>query len=589
MSGYPNILKYFMWSWQVHFRISAQVKAESLFNELDKKLLPNVFFIGFLDNKDRIDRHPICVEPESDEYLVGKFTDIQQLADQIYEADGDNRLFFSGEGMQEEMNKRLRKKSFRKALEKILDELPEKSNKVHFATSPAKIDDYNVFLILELDRNVYFSHVHLNNVDPEERFKVHYSLMETTKDSYLDAVFYEMNLLEPGRDRGSKTHDELLREAAKNFTSSIAWKGKTIRGVHLLFNLCNKMSISRYEGAENRGHLIIAEKNHSEIEMILEIDTPFTSSDIRKTRKLLNLSNASIGVVTNCEEVFGLGILKNTYQKSSESIIDIFFRGIHCWDVMHCEDILLQMRYGLPQLSNEVIVKENFFMDARRIFGVVTEPQLENLYSLALSVTKQKKGAMIVIMKDAESEAIRLAKQCITIKPLKLNSDLILSLTGIDGSVLIDLNGIAYAKGAILDGIVGYNGDASRGSRYNSALTYEEHRGMEKPTMIIVVSEDETVNVIPDYIPKINHEEIVDAIKMLQSINTSDSFHRDTFNNTMFWLANRRFYLKEDECQTINKLKKELEVLDFKVGGTNMWIKHDDLFPNHQMNDSYYI
>lgn len=588
MSGYPNTLKYFMWPWQVHFKISAQVSAESLFNVLDKKLLPNVFLIGFL-NKERPDRLPICIDPESDDYLIEKIINIQEIADQLYEKDNHRGLYYTGEGIQEDMDNRLKRGSFRKALEKILNELPENSNKICFATSAALIDDYRVFLVLELDRNVYYSHGHLKNIDPKERFVIYNSFLETVKDSYLKVIFTEMNLPEPGMSHDSKSSEEILREAAKNFTNSIAWKGKIVEGIFVFFNTCNKMSISRYEGSENRGHLIIAEENHPEIEMKLEIDIPFNINDDRKTRKLLQLSNESIGVITNSKKVFGLGTIKNTYQKSSESIFDVFFRGIHCWDIMHKEDILLQMRYGLPQLSSEIIVRDNFFLDGKRIFGNVSDTQLENLYLLAISVTKQKKGAMIVIMEDAPFEARRLSNQCINIKPIKLNTDLTLSLTAIDGSVLIDLDGVAYAKGAILDGIVGYNGDASRGSRFNSALTYEEHRGLEKPTMIIVVSEDETVNVIPDFIPQINHEEIIDAIKILKSLNSADNFHRKTFNDIMFWLTNRRFYLREDECQIINKLKKDLHELDLKAGGTTMWINHQDLYPNHQMKDSYYL
>lgn len=588
MSGYPNILKYFMWSWQVHFKISAQVNAEQLFNLLDKKLRPNVFLVGFLNN-ERSDRKPICIDPESDDYLIAELEGIHEIANKLYQDDLNQGLFYTGIGVQEEMNARLQRGSFRKALEKILNELPENSGNIYFATNGAVIDDYTVFLILTFDRNVYFSHIHLNNVDPEERFTVYYSLIETVKDSYLKTMFAEMNLSTPGKDSNSRPSEEILREAAKNFTNSIAWKGKTVEGVFALFKTCNKMSISRYEGSENRGHLIIAEKDHPQIDMALEIDIPFNIDEDRKTRKLLQLSTGSVGVVTDSKKVFGLGTLKSTYQKSSESIFNIFFKGVHCWDVFHQEDILMQMRYGLPQLSNEIIVKENFFLDGKRIFTNVSDEQLENLYQLAISVTKQKKGAMIVIMEDALVESRRLSKQCINIKPIKLSPNLILSLTTIDGSVLIDLDGFAYAKGAILDGVIGYNGDASRGSRYNSALTYEEHRGLEKPTMIVVVSEDETVNIIPDFIPRIKHDEILEAIKILESLNSREDFHRKTFNDTMFWLIARRFYLRKKECEKVNKLKKKLEELDFKAGDTTVWIKHQDLYPSPQMNDSYYL
>jgi DNA integrity scanning protein DisA with diadenylate cyclase activity len=587
MSGYPNFLKYFMWQWQVHFKISCQVNAESLFNKLDTKLQPNVFLVGFL-NKNLADKLPICVDPENLDFLIDNFHNIQEVADELYMTDSDRNMFYSGEGMQEEMDNRLKRKSFRLALEKILNELPQNSDKIYFASSSALIDNYRVFVILELNKNVYYSHKHLSRIDPEERVTIHHSLLETVKNSYLKDSFRNMNLPEPnGLSSDARSSDELLREGVKEFMHSIAWVGKNIEGVHILNETCNKMSIYKYEGLENNGHLIIVEKNHPDIEMVLEIETPFNISDFRKTRKILQLSNEHIGVICNSKEVMGLGKIKPTYDISEETIINIYFRGIHCWEVMHHDKTLLKMRYGLPQLPSEIIAKEPFFSDAKRLFSGVNDEQLENLYSLAVAITKQKKGAMLVIVKDAENEAIRLQKQCINIKPIKVKSDLILSLTSIDGAVLIDLNGIAYAKGVILDGIVGNNGDAARGSRFNSAITYEEHRGLDCPTMIVVVSEDETVNIIPNFVPQINHREIKETIAVLENLNVLSNFSRQAFYNAMSWLQSRQFYLNEDECKRVNKLKNDLEELDSKAGGTAMWIKHPDLFPNPMMNSSY--
>jgi hypothetical protein len=46
-------LKYFMWAWQIHFRISASVDGKSIFERMDTQLDPNVFLVGFLQ-EDRM-------------------------------------------------------------------------------------------------------------------------------------------------------------------------------------------------------------------------------------------------------------------------------------------------------------------------------------------------------------------------------------------------------------------------------------------------------------------------------------------------------------------------------------------------------
>jgi hypothetical protein len=251
--------------------------------------------------------------------------------------------------------------------------------------------------------------------------------------------------------------------------------------------------------------------------------------------------------------------------------------------VTHNNVTLMQIRYGIPQFSPEIIRKDKFFSDIKRIFSDIPNENIDDLYKLSLEVTKQKKGAMLIISKDAENEAKRLSKQCINIKPIQLDSELILNLTSIDGGVILDTTGKTYAHGVILDGIVGYSGDSSRGSRYNSALTYQEYKGLDEPTMIIVVSEDGTVDVIPNLRPQIKHSEIVQVIEILEQLNNPSKYNSSAFNNTMFWLRNRQFYLTKEECDRINELKRKLVELDKIVETKTVWIVHENLLPHPQI------
>ena len=589
MSGYPNTLKYFMWPWQVFFRISCQTTAESLFNSLDKNLQPNVFIIGFNVNPNS-NSEKMCIEPENLEHLLGEFNNINSIANEIRNSDEDRNMLYSGPGMQEEMDIRFQARTFREALEKLLNDSKFNENNIHFAASAVRYKDYDIFVVLALNKMWYNSHQHLQKKVVDGRMRIYRSFLETSVQEYISEKERNLYLPNPGKNLSgdSRSSDELLRQGANLFMYSVSCKGENFYGLHGLFSNCNELSQYRYENSENYGHLIIAKKNHPDIEMTLEVENPFRINEFRKTRKMLELSNEDVAVICDSYLILGLGKIKPSYEPSTESIFNVYFKGIHCWDVFHAGVNVLQMRYGIPQFSNETIQKEKFFLDAKRLFFGISNDQLENLFKLALASAKQKKGAMLIITDNAEEEAKRFDKRCISIKPVILDEKLLLNLTSIDGGVLIDTKGLAYAKGVILDGIAGHKGDSGRGSRYNSAITYCEHRENSQSTMIIVVSSDGMIDVVPALIPQIKHSEILTYIQVLEDLSSNERFDRGGFYDTMELLINRGFYLTKEECEKINNLKAQLQVLDEQSNNSLRRI-FDDLAPSNEMNDAYYL
>ncbi len=84
---------------------------------------------------------------------------------------------------------------------------------------------------------------------------------------------------------------------------------------------------------------------------------------------------------------------------------------------------------------------------------------------------------------------------------------------------------IQSRAGVILDGLATTKGDSSRGSRYNSAIRYYEHFGKDAPLVIVVVSEDGMINLIPDLRPQIKHsliEESIDNFNSLLNVTNLD-------------------------------------------------------------------
>lgn len=586
-SKYPQSLKYFMWPWQVYFRISCQTTSEGLFNQIDRGLQPKVFLLGFQLEGVKSDAPLICIDPEDIGYPLQEFDSIKELAQQLYLESEDKNLFYSGEGMQEKMDSRLKARSHKDAIEKILNESVHNEGRICFATIPVIVENYSVYVILELDRITFQSHLVLHKTQ-WDRMTIYRSLVEASVIVYMEEMRKSLFMPNPGKNLSgdSRTPEELLKAASIRFMHTVSANGQNGQGIHGLYPACNQISISRYEKSENTGYLIIAKKDHPDIEMKLKLEAPFSIHDYRKTRKLLQLTNDEIGVVCNSYEILGLGKLKDSYVPSLESIFEIRFKGIHCWDVDHDKKNLLQMRYGNPQIFSEAINKKKVFSDAQRIFPGLTSKQFDNLLALFIAATKQEKGAMIIVSSTAKAESIRLEKQSICIQPVLLTQDLVLTLTSIDGGVLLDVDGTAYAHGVILDGIVGNAGNAARGSRYNSAVTYEEYRRLKNPTMIIVVSEDGMVDIIPSLKEQIMHSEIIEVIGILEELNSDEKYDRGTFNNAIAWLQNREFYLTKEECQKINTLKKEIDTRD---KDTSMRRVFDNFQPNVEMNSSYYL
>jgi hypothetical protein len=391
-----------------------------------------------------------------------------------------------------------------------------------------------------------------------------------------------------GKDLSSEflTRDELLRRAAQKFMYTIGIKGDDIGGMHGLLDNCNHISTYAYEKIPNTGNLIVCNKSNPLIDYSVKLKEPFPLSDLRKTRKMLQLADEKRGVITDAENVYGIGSVSENYESTQESVFQIYFEDIYCWTVKHHGNVVMQMRFGLPEFPSEAINKEKFCSDLRRIFAGINDKELDKLYDLAFAATRQINGAMLIICRDAEEEALRLQKQCLVIEPIQLNSESVLNLSSIDVGILLDTTGMAYAQGVILDGVVGNTGDSARGSRYNSGMTYQEYRGAAKPTCLVIVSEDGMVDIVPKLRPQVKHSDIRHGIQSLEGILAQENPEVAGFNKLMDYFRNMQFYLTPDECMQINELRKSIEE---KQGFLTVRIVHKDLAPHPEMNDSFYM
>lgn len=581
-----NVIKLFMWGYQQHIQISFQVSAESLFKKIDYKLNPKVFFIGVLaDNRN--DRHPICLEPEDCGFSVDSFNDLKDLAAQLEKVDNERRIIHSHPIAQENHDKRITTKSYIEGIEKILKSDNIYGVNEYFVASPTYIDGFLVFTVLSLNKETLNQYYSLTKDKMDDRYTIYRSFIDSTINTFLEEC--SNALKDPNDSVGSIKRDasELLRSAGKQFMYTISSAGRNFTGLHGLYDACNEIASMKYEGAVGIGNMIVAPKDHKNVKITLQLKDPINVSDYRKVRKFLELSDSNSSIISDSALIYGLGELRGKYNPKEECLFVIGFTSHFKWEILHDNNPLMVVEYREPSLPVEKINREKFYSDFPRLFEDISMEQIDDLWDISMEATKQKHGTMLVISDNAANEAERLGKQCFPLKPLKLTEKVIQQITSIDGAVLLDRDSTCHAIGVILDGLATDKGDASRGARYNSAIRYYEQFGQEHSLVLVIISEDGMINLIPNLKPQIKHSLIIEAIDEFKTIFESDELNYKAFNQGMSFFQSLNFYLTDNECETINKLRKDIEE-KFKKDLMMMHIVYSDLKPNEEINETYY-
>jgi hypothetical protein len=573
-----------MWEQQLHCQISLQFAAEELFDSVDERLAPKVFMLGVKVDKKQPGPF-VNLECNGCEYNVATFSSLEAVP-----------LKFLGITIQEgsfsleNAYSNVLIAGFYSELQRILRKHSKNSLVESFISPPAFINGYLVFVITELNRSIMntFYSLTKSNFNAFPGLEVSRSFMESIVKIYLHASTNalkaksqsEFNIL-------SKSRDELVRKAAQDFMITVARAGGNPSSLQILYDACNTISSLKYEGEEGLGKMIIAAPNHANVSLTMELEEPIHINDFRKVRKFLELADSKHLLISDSVFIYGLGKLVGKYNHHDESLFIIHFTKHFHWEVVHHGKIMISVSFRMPALYNEQINKQKFTTTLSRIFKALKIERINKLWSITAEATKQKHGTILVVTSSAEMEAVRLSKQSFKIKQMSLNKDIIQQITSIDGAVLMDTNCNCFAIGVILDGIASTLGDSSRGARYNSALRYFEFMEEKAGIVLIVISEDGMINLIPDLKPQIRHSVVLGKIEEFKTLKLIESKDRRRFNLLMEYFEQNSFYFNSNECETLNSLKAEIEQKYRFIDGVKMI--YDKFEPNVKMNDSYYL
>lgn len=582
-------LTYFMWGWQAHFRVSAQVDAEAIFGRMDPRLDPNVFLLGVL-RSERNDRHPICLEPEDCGYVIGDFAGIEDVADELSTRDPAHGVFHSHTLSQQAHRERIPKRAIRTALLQAFDASPKSQTRVSYVSWPVPVEGYWVMVVLQLRREVVEEYPALVKSQTADGDNIKRSLIESAAGEFLN--WNAQELLKPDARGRSFDRDasEFIRAAGRELMHTPAAAGGNMNGLYGLFAAACDIAVMRYEGAEGRGGIVVSRRGHPNLEVALSLAAPVPLRQHRAVRKLLEMTSDDIYLLSDSADVYGLGRPVPGYDPTSEDLFVISVTAHHTWDLLHGGHSLMRVAYGEPSLPRLRLNELRFKHDLARVFTGPSAVQPDILWQLTAAAMERQHGTMLVVATDAAAEAVRLKDQCTPIKPMALDAVTLRRVSSIDGAVLLDPQGVCHAVGVILDGIARPGrGSPARGARYNSAIRYVEGSiGARGPCIAVVVSEDGSVDLIPELKPQVSRSEIdhhVDVLRIESASNGEIDVAK--YNKSMDWLSRHEFYLSPEICDEVNGLRRAIQLRVQRQ--VNITIVYRDLESHRDMNDGYLV
>ena len=589
-------VKYLMWPHEDFYANDLQIAADDLFGLLDKGLAPNVFLVGILVEQ-KAGYYPVCVEPEHRACDPKVLSGVPQHALRLAEEDENAKVSFTDRWSNEQHKRRLFLTSIAKAIKTALDEQGNES-KVSICSMPRRVDRYLVSAVLQLRRKTYESHYCLKNgyfvFSGGLRTPMPTSLIDSSTTEYLLAA--ERVLAGAERDPFMAPEDmnplgreveHILKSAGQRLMSTPTFASGQIPDQMGLYDICDRISLQRYESAEGAGKIIVSEKDHSDVETVLRIRPEIPLRQIRAARKLLELTSRENSLLYDCQSglIYGVGHIQEGYDEKLENLFEVEFIKHHTWGLLHAGHGMMVVSNGVPGLPSDLLDNDKLLRDLPRIFPGISQTDTGCLHELAIEATKQTKGTMLVISGQAQGEADRLTSQCIKTEPFVLTKELVPLVTSIDGSVLLDPHGQCYAIGVILDGNASEKCRPDRGARFNSAVRYVQG---EKECLAIVISEDRSVDLIPDLKPQISRKETQSNLEALVRIANHDPLTDDDtreFYESMGWLNEHEFYLSAEACSKINALRKNIA----SKWPYDVIISYRDLRPDDEMDESYFL
>jgi hypothetical protein len=577
----------FMWGFQDIFRRSLEFDVKNSLEAIGAPSVePTVFLIGLL--KEGGEGHPICIEPENGPVVPEDFAGLDEHADELDKQNPDRKIRYSNAPawIVERKEDDFRGVAYGTAISEVLE---RKLGLRFFASLPAPVNGYDVYTLIGLPDWVLDSTPQLKSEFISGRYRVTRSLVQGVVDELLRLSRREMRQPYAGADLALDIKAaDVAKAAVESMMASVSMLAGDIPS--LLFEAMNSLVTTRYEGRVGTGSLLLAPSDSESIERSVTFRDPVrVHPDTRRVlRKLLETSGRTEddgeSLLTDGHYVYGLAHLRSDHPDESESVFKLAVTGDGTWELAQAGVTLAMVEFGAPKIPKRPLQRRRFDDMCSRMFG---ECDRDALWALADAAKGAEHGTMLVISERAEDEAKRLASQAIPTEVGRLGDDLVPSIASIDGAILVDPSAYCHAIGVILDGTATTEGDRSRGARFNSAVKYiASQKG--SPTMVLIVSEDGMINLLPNVPPRIPRSKRDAMLADLRKAAEADPVNGEAFYNAYRPIQENEFYFSPEQIDEINHLMEDHWRRRIAEGGPQaIRVIEPKLVHNEKMSDDY--
>lgn len=577
-----GIINLFMWGYQGSYRIHIEILARNVLKKLGATADAEILLVGARSPNSK-NANQVCIEPEDGKWNLSLFDGLLDSVESTYlNHKLQNMIFGDGPSMRDKPEW-MRRDSVRTSVSKALEFFDSEHNVTSFCGGVRQIGDYYVTPVIQIpnDTFVQFTPLPSKPVDDNQQGRGFRSLIHAAMYAVLHEATEELHSPDPGRFTYDSMRDaeEIIRIAAKDFLHT---PGLSIerRYIHTdLFNALNIVSSLMYEGTKGIGQLILVDPDNCAVEFMAKFVEPVPFHKPRWVRKVLQMAASGIGIIANSQYICGLGRLKESHDSAAQDAFTVAFIDHYHWELYCGSQALLRSHYAIPKLPKEPFDKAAFLANYSRLFPLSSQANALHLWNLMLTQANQDHGSMIVVAEDAASEASRLSKQGTSIEPTKLTNSLLRSVSGIDGTILLDPAGFCHAIGIILDGKATDECTPSRGSRYNSGVRYVQTSSTKR--LAIVVSDDRTIDIIPPF------KRLCSRSRIERCVTTFEGATLDNYHDSRNWLNDHRFYINTEQCARINAVLDRLDAVPKPVGLIYLGTQRFEADP--EMDESYLI
>ena len=566
-----------IWHSQTFFVEGIESRSGRLLSNLDNQLISRVFLIGLAIKPDN-HKHTTVLDPDDYDYQSSDFLNVREVADAIYKLDPEAKITHTSPEVALRRQNDIKRRSLCNAIHHCIQPKAKVTHWKTFVSYPVEVCGYDVCIVLQIQEetfNKYYSLTKRSHVGMGVTTDI--SLLDASVRQFLRSCEQGLAMPDPGSDlrfMSSNDEGETIRSAGRNLMYTLAHAAQTRQGYKRIFDNFNIISSLRYEGSEAHGRIIVAREKHPNIQTFIAFSSEVSLSSHRAVRKMLELCSRDTSLLSDGGVIYGLGTIKGKYQQSEENLFLIDFDGHYKWTLSHDGSILMNVAFGQPELPRSKLEKDKVLSIINRVLPDMSAHNLEKAWQLILEIMEQKHGTMLVISKQAAKEAERLATQATPIAPIELTPALAKTVSSIDGAILMSTDLVCHALGVILDGSASLNGNPARGARYNSAIRYVEGKS---DTLAIVISQDGSIDIIPNLLPQINKSDLQERMGKLATMASASEINLKRWYEILRWLEDHKNYISRAQALEINKNRKTIETLIRNTKPELAFFFHDDI------------